>query len=303
MRIRVPASTANLGPGFDTLGLALKLYLEVDARADEMLAKPEFQFSGQRMPIAGIVEEHNLILRAAHTTALARGGSLPPFSARVSSDIPLARGLGSSAAAVLAGIHIADRLCRLGLSAEEILAQAVALEKGHADNVAAALRGGWTISWSETTGEVGCFQIAMHPDIKVILIVPEVELSTDTARRVLPKMVPRADAVYNVQHCAALVAGLQSGNRSMIRRGLRDRLHQPYRTPLVSGLEELLAAPEIDGLLGVVLSGAGSSVVAFADHNFEYIGRQLSAIFGKHQIPAQPLMVDIDIDGVVVGDS
>jgi homoserine kinase len=139
-----------------------------------------------------------------------------------------------------------------------------------------------------------------HDDLRVIVVVPEMALSTEKARGALPSQFSREDAVFNLQHCAMLVAGLQSGDLNLITRSLDDRMHQPYRSRLAPGLPELLAPREIDGLLGVVLSGAGPSVVALAHRNFDRIGRELSSVFEAHGIAAEALQLDIDREGTVI---
>jgi homoserine kinase len=247
--VRVPASSANLGPGYDVMAAALSLQMEVEVEeADEL----SVDTGGLDVP-AG---RDNLVVRAFESLHPADGHR---FSIR--SEIPLARGLGSSAAAIVAGLVAADHLYELALSPAELLERAAELE-GHPDNVAAAIYGGFVIC-----GADGATPAAARFDppegLEAVAVIPADEVETEAARAAMPEEVPLDDAVANVAAASLLVLGLQQADLNLVGRGLRDRLHQPRRRELYPRSMELLeAAPEI-GALGATISGAGPTVLVW----------------------------------------
>jgi homoserine kinase len=247
--VRVPASSANLGPGYDVMAAALALQMEV-----EVSEAGEFSVDTGEMEVPS--GRDNLVVRAFETLHPADGLR---FSIR--SDIPLARGLGSSAAAIVAGLAAADHLYELALSPAELLARAADLE-GHPDNVAAAIHGGFVIC-----GEDGGAPVAARFDppegLEAVAVIPAEEVATETARAAMPDQVPLADAVANVASAALLVLGLQQADLNLVARGLRDSIHQPRRRELYPRSMDLLeAAPEI-GALGATISGAGPTLLVW----------------------------------------
>ncbi len=293
--IRVPASTSNLGAAFDAVGLALRLYLRVEVQESET--------AGNRIEVAGEdaqlipCDESNLIWRVARETALRYGSKLPPCALRIENEIPITKGLGSSAAACLAGAAAASFLCGLQLTMEDLLREA-AVREGHPDNVAPALLGGLVSSISGET--ILCSRSEFPSDWSIIAVTPQFELQTSLARSVLPSQVPRQDAVFNVQRAAFLMAQLVQGRREGLREAMRDALHQPYRCALIPGLAEILSMQGYEGLLGIALSGAGSTVVALADSNEQEIGRRIGHIFSEHGLASQVRVVKADNDGLSV---
>jgi homoserine kinase len=247
----VPATSANVGPGFDCFGLALDLWneVEIDTDADDVVSW-EGEGSGE-LPTDG----SDMVGRAMAHAARTAGSPLPPLARHGVNRIPLERGLGSSAAACVAGIALADRLLDLQLEPEERLELAVELE-GHPDNAAAAIAGGLTIAFGD-----GVVRLDPDPGLRPVVLIPEARLSTDDARAALPEMVARADAVFNAGHAAATVVALTS-NPDLLTQALRDRLHQDARLRLVpearSLFDELTAAR-----IPVCISGAGPSLLAF----------------------------------------
>jgi homoserine kinase len=237
--VRVPASSANLGPGFDAFAAALALYVEV-----EVLETGHFGVE-TRLDIAR--DRRNLCVRG-----FARLHPPDDFTFRIRSQVPLAGGLGSSAAAYVAGLAAAAHLLELD---EDLLAHATELE-GHPDNAAAALLGGFVIV---TGGEVARFE---PPEgLEGVIVVPRSAVRTAVARRALPDVVPMADAVANVAHGALLTLGLARGDLSLVGRGLQDRLHQPYRAHLFPDSMRLLERAEELGAIGASISGAGPTVL------------------------------------------
>ncbi|HEY8550968.1 MAG TPA: homoserine kinase [Vicinamibacterales bacterium] len=254
--VRVPGSTSNLGPGFDALGLALQLYLEVSVTAVEDDRRGELQFDFE----GGVPPGENAIEQAIRSYAAQRGLTLPSLRLSVRNEIPVQAGLGSSAAAIVAGLRIVERLAPVR-RADELLEAATALE-GHPDNVSASLLGGLTAS-AQIGDRVTSVAAPWPAAIRVVVATPRLGLATKAARAVLPREVPQADAIHNVQRTALLLQAIHTGRVDAVRDALADRLHQPYRAPLVPGLAEALAF-EHPSLLGAFLSGAGPSIAAFA---------------------------------------
>lgn len=259
--VRVPATSANLGPGFDTLGMALCRYLWVEMQFAEKL---QIEVYGENARY--VARDHtNLIYRAAQRV-LAKAGSLDlQLQLAIYSEIPLSRGLGSSAAAIIAGMVAANALIGKSFSQEELFTLATELE-GHPDNVGAALYGGIVVSmWDGFK----CDHIKLTPpsNLSILLTVPNYTLSTKRARNALPRTVPIEDAVFNISHVALLVAAFASGDLTKITLAMQDRLHQPHRAKLVPGMKSILEEATQYGALGVALSGAGPSLIAFVDHS------------------------------------
>ena len=294
-RIRVPASTSNLGAAFDAVGLALQLYLMLEVREIENYPS-RLEFYGQDAHLVPR-DESNLIWRTMEEVARDAGTSLPPFRLRIDNEIPITKGLGSSATACVAGAAAADFLCGIRLTRPQLLEIATARE-GHPDNVAPALMGGLVASIS---GEkILCARTDFPADWTVVAVTPHFELETKRARAALPELVLHRDAVYNVQRAAFLMAQLTRGCREGVREAMRDRLHQPYRSPLLPGLQEILGMEELEGLIGVALSGAGSTVVALADGNESEIGASIHEIFKEHGLESQVRLLKADNQGLVV---
>ncbi len=253
---RVPATVANLGPGFDALGMAVDLWNEV---AVETGAAPSVDVEGEG---AGELPEDasNLVFRSMAYLARETGGSLPPFALRSRNAIPLERGLGSSAAAVVAGLLLADRLMGSALEPDRILEVAVDVE-GHPDNVAACLRGGVVIAYLSRDGW-RAEPLEPHPSLRPVVMVPKHErLPTADARRVLPRLVPLPDAAFNVGRVALAVVAL-TRRPDLLPEALEDRLHQPRRLPLVPATRAVFEDLREAGV-PVCVAGAGPSLLAF----------------------------------------
>ncbi len=239
--VRVPASSANLGPGFDVLAAALELSIEV-----EVVETGRF---GVRTDLRIARDRRNLCVRG-----FARLHDPAHFEFRIRSDVPLSGGLGTSAAAYLAGLLAADSMFELDA---DVLGIATELE-GHPDNVAAALHGGFVAC---VDGVVT--RIAVPPELESVLVVPSEAVRTKAARAALPQHVPMADAVFNVGHTAELMLGLERGDLSLVARGLADRLHQPHRAHLYPRSAALVEAAPSLGALGATISGAGPTVLVW----------------------------------------
>ncbi len=289
--VRVPASSANLGPGFDALGLALGIYLECDFEPADSLA---ITVSGRDAACISTGED-NLIWQTALAVAQDTGGVLPAISLTIHNDIPLGKGLGSSAAALTAGVVIADHLLGLHWKPPRILIEAARIE-GHPDNVAACVLGSIVATAVDRAGTARAVRLDLPSRFRVGVVVPDFVLPTREARAALPECYSREDTIYNVQRAALLIAALATGTIAAFPTALEDRLHQPYRARLVPGLEEIiqLRAP---GLLGCVLSGAGPSVLVFYEKGCEEVCDLVRQIFRLRGHDSETLRPEIDVDG------
>lgn len=292
MRVRVCASSANLGPGFDCFGLAWQCWDVI-----------EFLPGGSGLEIDGCEERfrnsENLAYRAYQATLRAAGAEDAPLRVRfLDSRIPVSRGLGSSAALITGGVIAANALRGLGLSKEELLAIATRLE-GHPDNIAPALFGGLTVSAMDGDRVVTA-AFPLSPSLHFTALVPDRELSTELARSVLPDTLPRADAVFNVGRAALLLKALEQGDTALLRVGLQDRIHQSCRKKLIAGYDGAEALAMSLGADGVCISGAGSTMLCTAaDPDF---GGRLAAA-AREAFPGwQVLPLSPDMQGAVIID-
>ncbi len=297
VEVRVPGSTSNLGAGFDCYALALQIYLTVRATIREDTEEPcrarsRGEGSSGSLPRDG----ENLVCRAISFVAAQRSVELPPLRLAVLNEIPLGRGLGSSAAAIIAGIKLFAHLFGQEFTDQQVLGYAKELE-GHADNVAASLHGGLVVTCVGDDGGVLSVKKHWPPDIKVLVISPHVSLGTAQARAVLPPQVNHTDAVYNLQRAALFGAALDERRDDLLWESMRDRLHQPYRETLVPGLREALSITRRKGLLGISLSGAGPSVLALADDCYDEIQQAIAENFHRHGIETSARLLKVDADG------
>jgi homoserine kinase len=283
--IRVPGSIANLGPGFDTLAVAVQLYLTLRVRRATGEKGLCFEFVNQTL------DGENYIERAFRLIAERYNYPIPSLDITVESDIPMKGGLGSSAAATVAGLRLFEAIaCPLvghhvrPVDEQVLLSTACELE-GHPDNIAAALLGGLTVS-CEVDGALRVLRAAWPESLAIVVATPEQHLATKASRAVLPNLVSRADAIFNVQRVAFLLEALRSSDFAMLREAIDDRLHQPYRAAIVPGLKEALALRH-PSLLGVCLSGAGPSIVALAQENLDQVGALLAEIYTRKSIPCR----------------
>ncbi len=292
--IRVPASTANLGSGFDVLGLALGLYnmieMETTSRGVEVTVEGE---GAERLQGEG---KRSLVVRAAEAAFAHLGVTPPGLKVHLRNEIPLKRGLGSSGTACLGGIIGAAELTGRPLSPQEILKLALPLE-GHPDNITPSLVGGLTASCL-SEGEVRYVKIPLPEAITVVAVIPEQQLSTAEARRALPRQVPFADAVHNVSRVALLVGAMVAGDLSLLDEATRDRLHQPYRAKLLPGMEEVLEVARRGGALAAFLSGAGSTVVALVNQGAETVGAEMAEAWARIGLRAEVKVLAIDREGI-----
>lgn len=299
VRVRIPATTANCGPGFDTLGIACTLYNEVVLEVGGSDGSVQIRVNGDGADSVP-VNDRNLVLRSVRAV-FERAGVLPRgIRLTLNNSIPLSRGLGSSSAAIVGGLKAANHLLGTPFSTEELLEMATRIE-GHPDNVAPALRGGFTIS--VTQGErVTCLRLPVPEQLHLVVCIPDFRLSTSKARQAIPASVPHQDAVYNVSRTALLVGAMASGQIGFLADALDDKLHQPYRAPLIPGMMEVFEAGKAAGALGVAMSGAGPSLMAYTMDKAEQIGEAMVQAFRQHSISSRYLCLGVDYDGARVVD-
>ncbi len=256
--IRAPATSANLGPGFDTLGLALDLWNETTITSEKEFS---VQVTGEG---AGRLAsgKNNLLVRAAQRVAERVGKSLPPFHAECVNRIPLSSGMGSSSAAILTGLLAGNALLENPFSREEILNLACEME-GHPDNVAPAMMGGLVVSTVED-GKVIARKILVEVNVHVTIVLPNFYLPTKQARAALPKKVSMRNAIHNISRTALIVEAFRNGDLDLLGKVMTDKLHQPYRLKLIPGAASAMEAAKEAGASAVALSGAGPSVIAFS---------------------------------------
>lgn len=257
VRIHAPATTANLGAGFDCMGCALSLYNTYEIEEIET----GFEITGCE---AAYANQNNLVVRAYQEAMRRMGLPLRGLRVYIEANIPLARGLGSSAACISAGVLAASLLHGGRLSEQELLDTATAVE-GHPDNVAPCLLGGLTASMMEA-GTACSVRFTPHESIRFCALIPDFELSTERARAVLPALVPFEDAVYNLSRAAVFARAMENGDVRVLSLALSDRLHQPYRKPLLREYDAVRARALESGAFGLCVSGAGPTLLALYTH-------------------------------------
>lgn len=301
--ITVPATTANIGPGFDCLGAALTLY-------------NRFHFTPLDQPPG----THTITVRGAEATRVSRDGSnlayqafahfyqhqglvVPALALEIDLEVPLARGLGSSSTAIVGGLLGANGLCPQPLSLEALTDLAIALE-GHPDNVVPALVGGCQLAVIDGQGRTTLCPVPWHAEIRPVVAIPSFELSTAQARGVLPSHYSRADAIFNTAHLGLLLRGLETARGDWLRMALCDRLHQPYRQALIPGYEAVATAAAEAGAYGLVISGAGPTLLALAPA--PQADSVALALAGAWQLPdhsVQTLVLQLDSQGARIINS
>ena len=294
-RVKIPATSANLGPGFDCLGLALQLY-------NTMTVEPNrpFQITLTGSYRDGIpADESNLVWRTMrHFWDLVHFPT-PTVALTFENHIPPARGLGSSSAAIVGGLVAANTLAGSPYSQYELLQVANALE-GHPDNVTPALYGGVTLSVPTESGVLPRV-LAQSPNLRAVVIIPDTHLSTNKARAILSPEVPRKDAVFNISHVALITEAFIRRDYSLLKEGMRDTLHQNQRAALIPGLLETLEATLQAGAFGAALSGSGPTLLALTEPEFEQgIAQKALQVFKKHEVRAQAFALGIDSEGTQV---
>jgi homoserine kinase len=295
--IRVPATSANCGPGFDCLGLACTLY---NTFTFERI--PEgVETSGEGRG-ADTLPKGRRNLAAQSFYRLWEELHMPETGLRIFShiEVPVSRGLGSSSTAVVAGLAAANQMAGSPLSPQELVTRATEIE-GHPDNVAPAILGGLTVSIL-ADGKVHSLKVDVAKPLQLIALVPEVRVSTAKARAAIPHTIAHKDAVFSSSRAALLVAALLTGHYECLQEALLDKLHTPYRMPLIPGCKEALTGAVKAGAYQAIISGSGSTLLAYApmDADRDKIGNALLAPFEKRGIEAHVHFLDIDREGAKV---
>lgn len=301
VRVRVPGTSANCGPGFDCLGLACTVYNDLELR---LTREPGLSITMTGEGATNIpCDNRNIVWRSAQYL-LEKAGKDKEYRGAVihmENRVPLSRGLGSSATAIVAGLTAANALIGNPFNRREILQFATDIE-GHPDNVAPAIFGGFTVN-AVTNGRVDCFSFLPRFRMKFVVAVPNFPLSTRMARKVLPTEVPMKDAIFNIGRASMLVAALTRGNERYLRLGLDDALHQPYRAELIPGMYDVFKAARRAGAVGATLSGAGPCLIAYVlerRHAEEAVGKAMLEAFRKHDVDARILTLDLDTHGAQI---
>ena len=296
LTVRAPASSANLGPGFDALGLALDLWNTLDIEFCAGQEDVVVRYRGAGSDAAGIGGHEDLSLTAMRRLSRQYGRALPSMTITASVEIPVARGLGSSAAAIVAGLVAGNELLRLGLSDDQLY-QAGAYMEGHGDNIGAALRGGAILSMPGLSRPIPLTEGASL-GLVAVLFIPDVAGPTWVARAELPQTVTLADAAFNLGAASGLVAGLITGDHAAIAAGMHDRLHEPPRSRLYPHLLPMTEAARSAGAVGACLSGAGPSILALTDpHRTEAIRRAWTRLAHDLAIPGDCRVLSIASEG------
>jgi len=292
--VQVPASSANIGAGFDSMGLAVDLYLKLEV-TESTSGKWEFEHLSPMLPPVPYYEEH-FIYKIAKQTADLYHKQIPALKVSETSEIPFARGLGSSSSALIAGIEIANQACNLSLTEKEKLQLATEIE-GHPDNVAAALFGGFVITATLPNKVVSWKQVPLL-DIDVVVFIPDVELTTEAARQVLPETFLRSETSSASAISNVLIAAILSGDYALAGQMMeQDLLHEPYRAALIPNYHEIKAKANKLGAFGTVISGAGPTMISFVPKGEgQHLKEQMEKLWPDYQIKN----VQIDNDGVKV---
>lgn len=295
---KVPATTANVGSGFDTLGIALSLYNEIYFKPEDSLSllQSEFYVEGEgKTEISS--GKSNMILQAMKAVSEKIGKDIPGGNFRLNNRIPLARGLGSSSSALVAGAFLANEYFGNILSKKEILNITAGLE-GHPDNVAPAVLGGFCIS-SQKNDKVIVSKVKVDSAWKSVVVVPDFELLTEKARLVLPDTYERQAVVNNIRSLSFLLSAFFSQNPEFLRLGLEDSVHVPYRLSLVPGGAEAIQNAYEAGAYGATISGSGPTMIAFTDEkNITSVGESMVLAFLKQNISARYMVLEFDLNGV-----
>ncbi len=292
MTIKIPCSTSNLGPGFDTLGLALNRYLYLTVE----------QSAGFLITVEGNGKDHivtdstNLVYAAIETTAQKIGRTLPAIHLHIKNDIPAYGGLGGSGAAIAGGVFLANELLDMKLSKDDILNIAVEIE-GHPDNVSAAIFGGLTVNCFDAERKVHCRSVKIEKPLSVITCSPQFQVQTKQARKILPQQVSLKDAVTNIENAASLVAALMSGDFDALRYVTAEKLHEQYRAALIPGFDDVKNVALNAGALSFNISGAGPTVFAFAVKNENEIASAMQKAFEKNGQTATSEIMTVENNG------
>ena len=293
VRVQVPASTTNLGPGFDALGVALRIYNRIEL--DSLPWGVALEVEGEGRDVIP-KDESNVCVQAVKRVYDRVGRPFSGLWMKQRNHIPLARGLGSSSAAIVGGIVGANILLGSPLGMDELVQIAVEME-GHPDNVVPALIGGFCISATATDGKTIYTRMPVVEDYRWVIVIPDFEVSTHAARQKLPGEVSLSDAIFNIQRVGALMAAFATGRDELFREAMQDRLHQPYRAELMGPLDEVFEAAYEAGALGACISGAGPCILAICRRHPGRVGNAMREVYQSRGIGCRMHVLRIDPRG------
>ena len=306
--VKVPASSANIGPGFDCLGLALPIYNTITIEETVLPGTGiEINMMSEEETIDEMVfdsiprDENNIVYKAVEMLYNSIGQVPSELKINIQAQIPIARGLGSSSSVIVGGLLAANKL--LGSPADETALLAIATEvEGHPDNVAPAILGGFVLATQEDDGSITYTKLKWPEEWDLTVCIPDFQLSTENARSVLPKEVPMQDAIFNAKHLALLIEAVDTADAKLMKLALKDKLHQPYREKLVPGMKEIMEAfIHEDGVLGCVLSGAGPSLLIISHkYDVDKIKSVVKDIWEKQNIKVDIRTLKVEEQGAVV---
>ena len=306
--VKVPASSANIGPGFDCLGLALPIYNTITIEETVLPGTGiEINMMSEEETIDEMVfdsiprDENNIVYKAVEMLYNSIGQEPSELRINIQAQIPITRGLGSSSSIVVGGLLAANKL--LGSPADETALLAIATEvEGHPDNVAPAILGGFVLAAQEDDGTITYCKLKWPEEWDLTVCIPDFELSTEIARSVLPKEVPMSDAIFNAKRLAMLIEAVNTKDAKLMKAALKDRLHQPYREKLVPGMKDIMEAfKHEDGVLGCVLSGAGPSLLVISHkYDVDKIKSVVKDIWEKQNIKVDVRTLKVEEQGAVV---
>ncbi|MXQ55769.1 homoserine kinase [Shimazuella alba] len=297
--VKVPASTANMGPGFDSIGMAFQLYTVIRM---ELASKTTIRAHGDHLALLA-TDKSNLIYQVAAHLYQSANLPIPELLIEVNSEIPLTRGLGSSAAAVVGALVAANILAGKPYTTDELFSMAARWE-GHPDNVGASFFGGVIVSSmpEDKTALVPYVRFPIPDSLRILAVIPDYWLSTDKARSALPETYSKQDAVFTIGHSSLLVAALAQNRLDLLAHAMQDKIHQPYRASLIPGLTEILENAVSHGALGVALSGAGPTSICFyeTDEQRDSLSAFLTNVMADNQIAFQLLDLVPDTIGIQI---
>lgn len=303
--VKVPATTANLGPGFDCLGVALPIFNEITVEEQIMpgsgidinIIEDSETFDVLSIP----KDENNIVYKAIELLYNFVGQSVNDIKITIKTNIPVARGLGSSASVIVGGLMAANKL--LGNPADDAVLLSIASEvEGHPDNVTPALFGGFCLSCMEDDGSVSYSKIYWPDDWKFTVLIPDYELDTKIARSVLPESISVSDAAFNIRKCSMLIDAVYKKDSEQLKKCLKDKIHQPYREPLIKGFKELTELVENkNDILGCVISGAGPTILIVSKNNgFSKIENDVKQIFNDLNVKCDIRTLHVEHEGTKV---
>ncbi len=296
IKIRVPGSTANCGPGFDVMGIACSIYNELEFKLlkDNTVNIDVYGDGAANIPC----DERNMVWKCVKLLLDKAKTEYNGAYIKMTNNVPLSRGLGSSATAIVSGLFAANAYLDNKFSLQEIFEMATDIE-GHPDNIAPALFGGITVS-THTKQKLEHISFMPDFDLKLVVAIPDFYLPTKKARAVLKQQVSLKDAIFNIGHTSMIVAALCQGKVSALKGAFQDRLHQQYRASLIPGIYDVFKAADDLGALGTTISGAGPTLIAYTLENSEIIGQAMVEAFAKNNVNATYLVLDIDDKGAQV---